>query len=1015
MNFEDDPKLTAYALGELESAEDRAACAALLREHPELEKELEETRSIAALLRRELHAEPAAPLREEQRAEVLAAQAGAGEVPAAEQPSAWLQRRWIPAAIAACVAVVSGVAIYLPRRDADEQAKELALGLPQSVVQTAPSPEPRAAERATAGKAMAENATLSDADNAPATSVADQPLPALGRSELGAPAEPASAAAAAASPSRGVTLIPQPAPAGDRADLAKGQVPFNLPTVSTAPGEGTELLAGINQPPPATQTPAPAAPAAKAAADRSFKGTSIAGALQIEAEQLADRNETAVAYGRSGSVFAGGGTMGEAPPPQRPDSAGKPAALAASEGVAPGRGRAKLQIATASEGVYYDEAESRERIVARARTLVRDMDAVRDPIAPGAPDQIYRKLEEPQLLQKQRQQTEASNTEAYDTVTDNPFLLAKENALSTFSIDVDTASYANVRRFLTSGQRPPKGAVRIEELINYFRYDYPQPQGDDPFSCTLEVAAAPWAPAHRLVRVGLKGREIAKDKRPASNLVFLLDVSGSMDQPNKLPLVKQCMKQLVNELGEKDTVAIAVYAGASGTVLEPTSDKEEIFDALERLSPGGSTNGASGIRLAYDLAQRSFKKGGNNRVLLCTDGDFNVGVTNQSQLTDLIAKKAKSGVFLSVLGFGMGNLKDSTMEKLADKGNGNYAYIDSLKEGRKVLVEEMSGTLFTIAKDVKIQVEWNPALVGAYRLIGYENRLLAKEDFNDDTKDAGEIGAGHTVTALYEVVPAGTPLPTMPGVDALKYQTTGAAPVPASRPEEVQPAGSVSAGTPVLGRVNTAAVEASKEMLTLKLRFKAPEGDASTLRTFPLSDSGATWDASSPDFRWAAAVASFGMLLRDSPHHGNASWASTLELAAAGKGNDPSGYRQEFIGLVQKASELVPLSAASTSDTTELRPKIVPQTKAAKLMLPEFSATDSPLLDVIDALAKKSREVDAEKSGVQVVYAGPSSGSQTRLTLRLNNVSVADAARAIASAANVTLAEEGDTLILRGR
>jgi Ca-activated chloride channel family protein len=470
------------------------------------------------------------------------------------------------------------------------------------------------------------------------------------------------------------------------------------------------------------------------------------------------------------------------------------------------------------------------------------------------------------------------NTEAYDSITDNAFLAVRENPLSTFSIDVDTASYAIVRRFLTQQDRPPKGAVRIEELINYFTYDYPQPEGDAPFSATMEVAACPWAPEHRLVRVGLKGREIAADKRPASNLVFLIDVSGSMMPPNKLPLLKQSLRMLVDQLSPEDTVSIAVYAGASGTVLEPTHDKREIRAALDELQSGGSTNGGAGIQLAYRLAERSFIKGGTNRVILATDGDFNVGVTSQSDLVDLIVRKAKGGVFLTVLGFGMDNLKDSTLEKLADKGNGNYAYIDTLNEGRKVLVEQMGGTLITIAKDVKIQVEFNPAQAASYRLIGYENRLLAKEDFNDDTKDAGEIGAGHTVTALYEVVPAGQSAPGTPAVDPLKYQ--GAA---ASEP--------VSA---ILRPI-------SPELLTLKLRYKQPDGDVSKLLEFPLTDRGETWEKSSRDFRFAAAVAGFGMLLRESPHRGTATWESIRELAMEGRGEDRTGYRGEFLTLIDKA------------------------------------------------------------------------------------------------------------------
>jgi Ca-activated chloride channel homolog len=470
------------------------------------------------------------------------------------------------------------------------------------------------------------------------------------------------------------------------------------------------------------------------------------------------------------------------------------------------------------------------------------------------------------------------NTEAYDRVVDNPFLRAIQNPLSTFSIDVDTAAYANLRRFLSSGALPPKDSVRIEEMVNYFAYSYSPPKNSDPFSAQVEIASAPWKPEHRLVKVGLKGREIAQDKRPPSNLVFLIDVSGSMQPPNKLPLIKRGLPLLVEKLTENDRVAIVVYAGASGLVLPSTTcdHKAKILAALENLEAGGSTNGGSGIQLAYDTAIANFIKGGTNRVILATDGDFNVGVTNQGELTRLIEEKAKSGVFLSVLGFGMGNYKDSTLEKLADKGNGNYAYIDSLQEARKVLVEEMGGTLITIAKDVKIQVEFNPALVGAYRLIGYENRILRAEDFNDDTKDAGEIGAGHTVTALYEVVPTGKE-GELPGVDALKYQK----PVATTRESK------------------------SGESLTLKLRYKEPDGMTSKLTQVPVSDHGTSWAQASRDFKFASAVAALGMILRDSPYKGNSTLGSVLELAEAGKGEDKQGYRAEFIELVRTARGFV--------------------------------------------------------------------------------------------------------------
>jgi Ca-activated chloride channel family protein len=463
--------------------------------------------------------------------------------------------------------------------------------------------------------------------------------------------------------------------------------------------------------------------------------------------------------------------------------------------------------------------------------------------------------------------------EGYDHIRDNPFLAAAANPLSTFSIDVDTASYSNVRRFLTGGQLPPKDAVRIEELVNYFRYDYPEPDGDEPFAVTTEVATSPWAPDHRLVLVGLRGRSLDDASVPPRNLTFLLDVSGSMNSPDKLPLLKQAMSLLVNTLREEDHVSIVVYAGASGLVLPPTSgaQKGTIEEALQSLRAGGSTAGGAGIELAYRVADEGYVEGGINRVILATDGDFNVGLSSEGDLLRLIEEKRKSGVFLSVLGFGQGNLQDSKMEKLADHGNGNYAYIDSVREARKVLVTEAGATLVTIAKDVKVQVEFNPARVAAYRLIGYENRALRAEDFADDRKDAGEIGAGHTVTALYEVVPVGVEI-DLPSVDPLKYQSA-----PSS--------------------------SGNDELLTVKLRHKAPDGDRSRLRSVAVSDLEPGHEPSA-NLRFASAVAAFGMLLRESEHRGSATWDQVIDLARTAIGDDPDGHRTEFLVLARNAEQL---------------------------------------------------------------------------------------------------------------
>jgi Ca-activated chloride channel family protein len=497
------------------------------------------------------------------------------------------------------------------------------------------------------------------------------------------------------------------------------------------------------------------------------------------------------------------------------------------------------------------------------------------------------------------QVAEPPANEAYAQTNDNPFLLVRQdnqdNRLSTFSIDVDTASYSNMRRFLNQGMWPLKDSVRIEEFLNYFPYNYPQPTGSDPFSINLEVARCPWKAEHRLVRIGLKGREIAPDKRPNSNLVFLIDVSGSMQPDNKLPLVKASLRLLLDQLGEGDRVAIVTYAGDSSLALHstPCNRKEAIVATIDRLQAGGSTNGGAGLDRAYNEAVANFIPGGTNRVILCTDGDFNVGLTETGDLARLAEEKAKARVSLSVLGFGMGNLKDEKMEQLADKGDGNYAYIDTLLEARKHLVEQLSGTLVTIAKDVKVQVEFNPTRVAAYRLIGYEDRLLAKEDFDDDTKDAGEIGAGHTVTALYEIVPAGTPTVLAGAQRALKYEPRPEPKAAAVAREDLASKDKAKEKDP-----------ASDELLTVFLRYKAPDGDTSKLLERALTDAGLDVSRSSDDFKFASAVASFGMILRGSPHKGSATLDTTLELARSGLGPDPSGYRKEFVELVEKAKQL---------------------------------------------------------------------------------------------------------------
>ncbi|MEM7585785.1 MAG: VWA domain-containing protein [Acidobacteriota bacterium] len=474
---------------------------------------------------------------------------------------------------------------------------------------------------------------------------------------------------------------------------------------------------------------------------------------------------------------------------------------------------------------------------------------------------------------------ECSNTESYAAIDENPFRDTSLHPVSTFAVDVDTASYSNVRRFLRSGQLPPVDAVRVEEMLNYFRYDDPEPADGIPLACHAEMSECPWQPNHRLLRLGLQSQRIDSLSLPRRSLVFLLDVSGSMNAPDKLPLLRAAMGLLVETLRPEDQIAIAVYAGAAGLVLPPTpgSQAPTILAALDELQAGGSTNGGAGIELAYNVAARMARQGGHGRVILATDGDFNVGMASPGELVRLIERERQRGIFLSVLGFGTGNLKDSTMEQLADRGNGNYAYIDSLAEARKVLVREAGATLHTVARDVKIQLEWNPHEVQAYRLIGYENRLLAREDFDDDSKDAGEIGSGHHVTALYEVIESGQPSSAR-GASPLRYQQT-------AEPSELATSG---------------------ELAHLKLRYQPPAGGPSQLTTWPLQRSNvqAPATATSDDFRLAAGVASFGMLLRRSPHLGAASWQLAHGLVTSTLAGDHAGYRQELMELIEEASSL---------------------------------------------------------------------------------------------------------------
>ena len=497
------------------------------------------------------------------------------------------------------------------------------------------------------------------------------------------------------------------------------------------------------------------------------------------------------------------------------------------------------------------------------------------------------------------------NTEGYTTIHENGFKDVLHNPLSTFSIDVDRASYSNVRRFINMGQKPPIDAVRIEEMINYFSYDYPQPEGDHPFTVTTGFSTCPWNSNHQLLHIGLQGKAIEKENLPPSNLVFLIDVSGSMNSHNKLPLLKSSFRLLVNEMRPEDRVAMVVYAGAAGVVLEstPGSEKEKILSALNKLQAGGSTAGGAGLQLAYKIAEQNLLKEGNNRIILATDGDFNIGQSSDAEMERLIEKEREKGIFITVLGFGMGNYKDSKMETIADKGNGNYGYIDNVQEANKMLVSEFGGTLFTIAKDVKFQLEFNPVHVKGYRLVGYENRLLNDEDFNDDTRDAGEMGAGHTVTALYEIIPAGAE-ENVVDIDPLKYHSIGKEEV--SRGNRAGQ--SVKKREEIEDHARGKSGDYSDELLTIKLRYKQPDGEKSMFYEQPVAARIEAFEETSDNVRFAAAVAMYGMILRESEYLKQGSIEDALQLAQKARGADDEGYRGEFIKMVHTSASLLTMS-----------------------------------------------------------------------------------------------------------
>lgn len=854
---DDDPRLTAYALGGLPDDE-VAAVEAHLRDHPSARRFVDATREAAAQLERAFAALPAeGALDPSQRERIVAQAAGPqrqGKVlrltPRALPPVPWT------AGVAAAAAALL-VGVVFSNRDAIGRAitgdREFARG-------AASAREARAGSGGRGG---------------PRGTAAPKPLVPQARDER---------REAAADPPRGLD--------GSRGTAIDGDV------------DGVEETVVVDRVSVPGRTAGDAAAPAAAAPPSRPGGATAAESAKVPGQE----------FGIGGGTGGRGGLNGGGGGPGSPDGRGKadPATLGTW---GPGLGGSPFrQGATpAAPPVPVDRtmflAQSSEApadAVERLRVLVdtlalpevrlesaadparrlRALDArttvatVRLALSEADAGRLLLDADARSTLEGYVRDRLGSagkdSPENYAELRDNDFTRVADAPLSTFGTDVDTASYSNVRRFLNGGRLPPPSAVRIEELVNYFPYAYAAPTDGEAFAVHADVAGCPWKSGNRLVRIALKGREVAFDRRPAANLVFLIDVSGSMRPENKLPLLVRSLKLLVEKLDEGDRVAIVVYAGASGLALPstPGDRKGEILAALDRLQAGGSTNGGAGIELAYATAAENFVAGGVNRVILATDGDFNVGVSDEGSLARLIEEKAKSKVFLSVLGFGEGNLQDAKMEKLADRGNGNYAYVDTIDEGRKVLDAQAAGTLITIAKDLKVQVEFNPLRVASYRLIGYENRVLAAQDFADDRKDAGDLGAGHTVTALYEIVPAASAPVT--ATEPLRYQTPPA------------PSPNASSG----------------ELLTVKLRWKAPEGDVSTLRERPVTDAGASYAAASPDFKFAASVAAFGMLLRNSPHRGDATYDAVLELATEGLAHDPDGWRAQFLDLVRAAKTL---------------------------------------------------------------------------------------------------------------
>lgn len=888
----DSPELTAYALGELAPAE-RAAVEAALAESPELRAELAALRDTVGLLSAEFATEPAVELSPAQRAAIVRSAEGqvtdarsetSGSVAVQTElsrqssaPTLWerflVWRASLLWATAALSALVLSFAFWPRPHNVERQFARLRYQ-PEVRSEAVPTPLPapnallgtnafvsRSLEEAAKGKADAAVALGVTATATPSAPLPSGKLEVGQRYDLRATASGPATGDKTSLNNRFGAQLGQDKPAA-ATDWAYSTTPRSL-TEPLASSAGTsvskDFFAAGNAPAQdanaasasfPTLAAGSAATAPQPSSETVALGTKTRG-LSLDTLARSKTQESELVRSR----FARFGEQGD-----------RQETVAESEAKRVMLGRAVQQ--------PVDEARLSESLV-REKTV--ELQQLSDRL--DSETRLYYRLPSGGVVGG------LGGAEAYAAINDNPFKDVTAAPLSTFGMDVDTGSYANIRRFLRGGSLPPPDAVRLEELINYFHYDYPQPRGDEPFGATVEVAGCPWSETHKLVRVGIRAKDLARGERPRANLVFLLDVSGSMQPENRLPLAKRAMRLLLEKLTPRDTVGIVTYAGEAKIALEPiaitSAGKQRVTDVLEGLRAGSGTHGSAGIQNAYAMATNHFVKEGVNRVILCTDGDFNIGITDRGELLDLITQEAKSGVFLSVLGFGMDNLKDATMETLADKGNGNYAYIDSFSEARKVLVEQLDGTLVTVAKDAKVQVEFNPARVASYRLLGYEKRLLRDRDFNDDTKDAGEVGAGHSVTVLYEIIPAG---PNLAGVDPLRY-------------------GEKQGDAETVGRAIVKPVH-TDELLNLKLRYKQPDGDKSRLIEQPVKDADREFAQAGADLKFAAAVAGYGMLLRDSPHKGDLTWDKVLRLAEQGLGDDKEGYRAEFVDLARTAQKL---------------------------------------------------------------------------------------------------------------